>query len=378
MRLWWALLTALVYLYLACFTWVFEQRAYAAQRPRLKPRSFGQMEAPGGDDEDEAEEEGQEEAEEEEARPARGPSGGSVTYQKIRRVPEGYLVELGFRNFNKNNLQMRVQLGSETVAESIREFGYRRTDFTKLDAWYKTAQESAISAADKKMFRGNVTAPDQTSLNRKMAEVKASNARLQEELDKALKAITEGYKAKRTGLYTQGGFHFQKQGVVEVDLPAVVRGNWKRMRPVAQAMAQIAQSKGYDAEDLVGAVVAMVQTSLPYEIPPEKDGDRVIGGFWPPPESLVLGKGDCDTKTALIASILANWPNVKMVGLAIPEHYLMAVHRIPRSGDVFIEHEGIPYVMIESAGPAWIPPGTVGDFTEQYLKAGHEFRIQPI
>lgn len=122
----------------------------------------------------------------------------------------------------------------------------------------------------------------------------------------------------------------------------------------------------------------MVQTAMRYEVPETREGDRVIGGVLPPMKALVMGQGDCDTKTGVLASILANWPNLKMVGLAIPGHYLMAVHRIPRSGDVFIEYEGIPYVMIESAGPAWLPPGKVGDFTETYLNAGNDFRIQKL
>jgi hypothetical protein len=34
--------------------------------------------------------------------------------------------------------------------------------------------------------------------------------------------------------------------------------------------------------------------------------------------------------------------------------------------------------MIESAGPAWLPPGVVGDQTQAYLNSGQDFRIQPI
>jgi len=150
------------------------------------------------------------------------------------------------------------------------------------------------------------------------------------------------------------------------------------MRPVAQAFSGISDRRGYDAEDLVGSVTAMVQTSMRYEIPATEEGSRVIAGVLPPPKSLVMGQGDCDTKTAVISSILLNWPNIRMVGLAIPGHYLMAIHRIPRSGEVFIEYEGIPYVMIESAGPAWLPPGQVGDDTMAYLQSGRNFRIQPI
>ena len=128
----------------------------------------------------------------------------------------------------------------------------------------------------------------------------------------------------------------------------------------------------------MGAVSAMVQTALRYEIPADRAGTKVTGGVLPPPKTLVLGQGDCDTKTALLASVLKNWPNLKMVGLEIPGHYLMAVHRIPRKGEVFIEYEGLPFVMIESAGPAWLAPGTVGDATRTYLESGNEFRIQPM
>ena len=64
--------------------------------------------------------------------------------------------------------------------------------------------------------------------------------------------------------------------------------------------------------------------------------------------------------------------------LGIPGHYLMAFHQIPRRGDIFIEYKGLQYVMIESAGPAWLRPGTVGDSTYAYLKSGKNFRIQPM
>ena len=78
--------------------------------------------------------------------------------------------------------------------------------------------------------------------------------------------------------------------------------------------------------------------------------------------------GDCDTKTAVAASLLSNWKDIGVLGVAIPKHYLMAVRQVPRRGDVYIRYKGMPYVLVETAGPAWLPPGRVGDQTKAYLK----------
>ena len=287
-------------------------------------------------------------------------------------------MEYGFKNFNNDKVRVQASVSDQAVADSIQEFGYRKTDFDKLDAWYQAAQEQAIAASSKRMASGRITAANQAELDRRMKELKASNARVQQELDAALKGLAAEYRQKRLDLYEKCGFRMKEKGVVEADIPALVRRNWSRMRPMAQSFLQVSNSRSYDQEELVGALASMVQTAMRYEVPETREGDRVIGGVLPPMKALVMGQGDCDTKTGVLASILANWPNLKMVGLAIPGHYLMAVHRIPRSGDVFIEYEGIPYVMIESAGPAWLPPGKVGDFTETYLNAGNDFRIQKL
>ncbi|HVE13871.1 MAG TPA: hypothetical protein VNI01_10790, partial [Elusimicrobiota bacterium] len=102
------------------------------------------------------------------------------------------------------------------------------------------------------------------------------------------------------------------------------------------------------------------------------------GGVLPPLKALVMGQGDCDTKSAVIASVLKNWPNLRMVGLEIPDHYLMAVHRIPRRGEAYVEFQGLPYVMIEAAGPAWLAPGSVGEYTENFIQSGKDFQIQQL
>lgn len=312
------------------------------------------------------------------AQPAPAAREKEVPYQSIERTDAGYSVEYGFRNFNGDPLVVKADLPSETVAEAIHEFGYKREDFEKLDKWYETQQKEAIAFAKKEFYSGKVEAKSQAELNRKMADIKARNAQVQKDLDATLASLKTEYHRRRVETYEKAGFRFQSENVVEADIPALAKRNVPRVRPVAEAFSRIAGERRYGADDLVGAVTAMVQTAIDYSIPDMEQGTKVVGGAWPPPKTLVMGKGDCDTKTALIASILKGWPNLKLVGLEIPEHYLMAVHRVPRRGETFIERDGLPYVMIESAGPAWLPPGRVGEHTLRYIESGKQFRIQPM
>jgi len=300
------------------------------------------------------------------------------TYQKIDRTDSGYSVEYGFRNFNGDPLVVKAELPAEGVAQAIQEFGYKKEDFEKLDRWYEVQQKEAIASSKREFFSGKVQAKSQAELDRKMAQIKTKNAQIQKDLDATLASLKTEYQRRRVETYEKAGFRFQSENVVEADIPALAKRNVPRVRPVAEAFAAAAGERRYGAEDLVGAVTAMVQTSIEYSIPDMETGTKVVGGAWPPPKTLVMGKGDCDTKTALIASILKGWPNLKLVGLEIPEHYLMAVHRVPRRGETFIERDGLPYVMIESAGPAWLPPGRVGEFTMKYIQSGKQFRIQPM
>lgn len=298
--------------------------------------------------------------------------------QKIESEGARYAMAYGFRNFNGDKLRVQAELDEDVVADSVREFGFRKSDLDKLDRWYQQSQKEAIAAAQRDSFSGKVEAEDQQELDRKLRELKARNAQVQKRLEDTLAGLAAEYRKRRVALYTEAGFRFKGEKTVEADVPAMVRRNASRVAPVSTAFAGIAQERGYGAEELVGAVSAMVQTALRYEVPSDQSGTKITGGILPPPKTLVLGQGDCDTKTALLASVLKNWPNLKMVGLEIPGHYLMAVHRIPRKGEVFIEYEGLPFVMIESAGPAWLPPGTVGEATRAYLESGREFQIQPM
>jgi hypothetical protein len=71
----------------------------------------------------------------------------------------------------------------------------------------------------------------------------------------------------------------------------------------------------------------------------------------------------------VLASILKNWSNIHAIGVALPSHYLMGISRLPRHGDVYMDYGGLQYVLVEPAGPAWLPIGSVGQDTMDMLQS---------
>lgn len=280
------------------------------------------------------------------------PSGGPRTFQRLRKTQQACFAEYGFQNFNRDLLQVQHQVPRKVFEEYDAAFGYSKEDVAEIDAWHEQARQGAYKFALKS--------------NKGQAQLDAAMGHLKAERDKKIK----DYMLSK-------GFRIMPGNIVEVDVPVMVNRNAPVLKALALSFDKIAQARHYDSENLIGAVTSMVQTALLYRIPPPLQGKKHTGGLLPPLSVIVDGWGDCDTKTLLLSSILANWPHMRMVGVAVPHHYLMGVLRIPNKGDVFVEYQGLQYVLIEPAGPAWLPPGQVGIDTIPMLQASQGYKIEP-
>lgn len=163
-----------------------------------------------------------------------------------------------------------------------------------------------------------------------------------------------------------------------VDVPKVVEHHRHDVRPVAIALRQWARGHNQQPQALFTAAASLVQTSLAYQTPAAIDAGRKTLGFYPPPRALEKGYGDCDTKSALLAAILANLDAPPVVGVRVPNHYLLGIGRQPQAGEAWIEYRGQAYVLLEAAGPAQRPAGQVSDQTQLALATGQEVRIDPM
>jgi len=165
---------------------------------------------------------------------------------------------------------------------------------------------------------------------------------------------------------------------LHIDVPQVVVRNRLRVKPVAAALRQLAAERGYGTEWMIEAAIALVQDGLTYRQPSTWENGRKILGFYPPPRALERGYGDCDTKAALLAAILQNLTQTRLVGVHFQRHYLLGMAGIPREDQAFIMHGGKPFVLVEAAGPARRRPGEVAPATQTALASREVLRIDPM
>ncbi|MGQ0700697.1 MAG: hypothetical protein ACT4PZ_20955 [Panacagrimonas sp.] len=165
---------------------------------------------------------------------------------------------------------------------------------------------------------------------------------------------------------------------LSVDIPEIVRRNQAHVRPVAAALQQLGSERGRDSEWILEAAVALVQAGLEYRLPSSLESGRQTLGFYTPPHALEKGYGDCDTKSALLAAILLNLGDSRIIGVRVPQHYLLGIARTPRPGEAYLDYEGEPYVLVEAAGPARRRPGDVATATRVALDRSDPIRIDPM
>ncbi|MDE2490213.1 MAG: hypothetical protein KGM24_05160 [Elusimicrobia bacterium] len=278
--------------------------------------------------------------------------GTDGTFQRLRRADGERSAEYGFTNFNQDHMVISYRIADSAFERYNDSFGYRPADISALER----RRDAEIQSSYKKLVAAHGT----------QAQVNAAAAAAESEYSAALNAYLESR-----------GFVLEKGGVTRVDMPEVVRTNGPLLKPLAETFDRIATSRGYRSMDIIGAVLSFVQTALKYREPPDVVGGKHTGGILPPITTVVSGWGDCDTKTALAASLLSNWAQMRMVGVSVPGHYLMAVLQIPDQGDLYVEYQGLQYVLLEPAGPAWLPPGQVADTTSALLNGSDGYRIYP-
>ena len=281
-----------------------------------------------------------------------GSGGGPKTFQRIQKTGGYRAASYGFQNFNKDKLEVSYQLADKDFRPYNESFGYTKQGLAEVKTWRENATKSAFNLAVKQ-------------------------GKSQAQLNSAVAAVEKEYDQRVKDYLGSHGFRMMKGNVVTVDMPGVVRKNAPLIKPLSLAFEKIASTRKYRSGDIIGSVLSFAQTAMYYKQPDPVYKDKHTGGLLPPITAVLVGWGDCDTKTGLIAAILSNWAQMKMVGVSVPGHYLMGVLLIPEKGDLFLEYQGLQYVLIEPAGPAWLPPGQVGEETTQLLNGREGYKIEP-
>ncbi|MDH4224498.1 MAG: hypothetical protein OEW12_02500 [Deltaproteobacteria bacterium] len=131
-----------------------------------------------------------------------------------------------------------------------------------------------------------------------------------------------------------------------------------RSLPFTRPLYEMARQAAHGSRDEMIRMLLAFAQDVPYAIPPDTSGGKVLAGVLAPPQTLLEGWGDCDTKAVLLASVLAHDPEIGMVFLTLPNHMLMGIEGQPRPYQKYIEYQGKTYLLAEPAGPGQLGLGT--------------------
>jgi hypothetical protein len=279
-------------------------------------------------------------------------SGGPRTYQRIKKGADRRTAQYGFSNFNRDRIEISYSILEKDFQPYNSSFGYKKEEIADLRTLRDRRKQQALADAQRK-------------------------GQSQAQFNAALAGIDKQYDAELKAYMSSHGFRMGKDNVVQVDMPVIVKRNAPAVKPISIEFDKIATAHHYRSNEIIGAALSFVQTALRYKQPDPVYKGKHTGGLLLPLTAVVLGWGDCDTKSGLLASLLSNWGQMRLVGVAVPSHYLVGVLQIPEKGDVFVQYDGLQYVLVEPAGPAWFPPGTVADTTIALLRGSEGYHIEP-
>lgn len=150
------------------------------------------------------------------------------------------------------------------------------------------------------------------------------------------------------------------------------------LRPVGRALLQAAGPEGARPaaeRERVALALAFIQ-GIPYD---EVTPDRTRFAFVTPPALLIRNRGDCDTKSVALASLLATLtPGIPAAVVLVPGHALLGVGLPPRPGDRTLRVGMRDFVLLEPVGPALLPLGRISEHSSSSLAAGKGVLVLPV
>lgn len=135
-----------------------------------------------------------------------------------------------------------------------------------------------------------------------------------------------------------------------------------RLQSLQDSLKQVGLQRGLDREEFARMVVALVQ-DIPYQyvLPDTCSGNEaspcngeVSYGLYSPAEFVYSMRGDCDTRTVLLFTLLKNFGYEPLIINSSEYLHSMLALDIPSSGDDF-EYKGKKYAYWETTNTGWLP-----------------------
>jgi len=171
-----------------------------------------------------------------------------------------------------------------------------------------------------------------------------------------------GYELHTKNMMTklQNGLFILNDDSINVNHQSFINYYKKFAKPLSEYIINTLVSDDKDTEmDRIRFTMSFIQ-DISYGQPSFDHGDWMYNGVATPPEILLLGYGDCDSKTYLFISILSYLIDIDKVVIIITEnHFLSAIANDSISNGQGIDIEGVRYYYTDTAGPGRVDIGEI-------------------
>ena len=267
---------------------------------------------------------------------------------EITRQEKSYQFSYQF-NFASQPQSLRFTLQEDVLNNHFRQFRAFKPKLIQQYLWrdlrahvanYPTARLSRL--------------PDKTTLSYTLT---VSDPSLKSKLEDELKQL----------LHAQRQFYLRQTYHIELTLPlgetVIVPDHVRFMHeslndllPVATALHE--KLANTDSRTSLSYISQWIQR-IPYQ---DLTDRRVSDGlsYSPPLKLLRENRGDCDSKSVLLAALLRMLlPDVKLAMIYLPEHAMLAVQLPVTASDMAVNIEGRDYLLVDPTGPALLAAGEI-------------------
>ncbi|MFQ3235083.1 MAG: hypothetical protein ACI9C4_000637 [Paraglaciecola sp.] len=180
-------------------------------------------------------------------------------------------------------------------------------------------------------------------------------------------------KEKALARYLQENYyaHFQTylgQQAIKPDHLRYIKENRAALLPLAQAMYEKVPVDS-DVRAYLNLLLSWSQT-IPYN-PLENRLESNGAGYAPPLTVIATNRGDCDSKSVLIATLLsALLPDMDLIMLYLPNHALLGINLALRGNESAYNIAGKDYLLMDPTGPALMALGHISTRSQRAINNG--------
>jgi len=315
-------------------------------------------------------------------------SGQNLNFFEKKEEESEYELTYGWRDFKSNAHYLTFSISKQQLSDSEQEYGYFPEEMKEyVDEHVERMKEEMIVHLNelanreiaKSKYSQYITIKDITlkSFNLKVsasparykearAEFKRITNKLSKEQNAYFRKIEEEQKKKSKQFLEKRGLRFIGKKI-GVDYAQCIRNNRSRVKHIVENMRKI--KKNLNLYQFLELMLTFIQ-EVKFGIPPFKENNKIILGFWVPFKVLANNLGDCDSKGVTFAAMWMNFKRYPLLLFEVPEHLFVGI-AIPSFRGEGITIRGLRYTLLEVTGPKKMPPGMIAPYSQFYLKGGH-------